>query len=186
MSTSPFLVRVNSHGLPHSILPIDTQNSYALGPLTATNVCSLYWMLKSVAISYSYTIDGVGTFSTSYTVDGYYEPVERLVYPDYFAKSGSDSGTNRYYQFELQPDVLYLDGNGNRYYDLRLLEFHMPYYEYRLTINPDNSYQTLDTASFSFFGATVNIYLQARQYSPNNSGTIHSISVTPTLWTITS
>lgn len=54
----PFLCRVSSAGVPHTITH-SKENKYTISGLSADDMCKLYWTLNAINIHYSFNINGI-------------------------------------------------------------------------------------------------------------------------------
>lgn len=102
----PFLCRVSSAGVPHTITH-SKENKYTISGLSADDMCKLYWTLNAINIHYSFNINGINVtraiIATTEVI-----PKNRIIAPVEFYSSGYDSELNTSYLCNLFFDPIYL------------------------------------------------------------------------------
>ncbi|MDR3316685.1 MAG: hypothetical protein LBS68_01230 [Puniceicoccales bacterium] len=181
MEAAPFLVGTGAIGLPRSSLPPAATGMEILRDIDPSTATEIYWLLRSLEISYAYFIGGVGTFSAAYAIAVEGDPAERLLQPAIFSRESEDPESGAVSFFDFRPGEVRLQGNGLCAYDLHLLETDRPYREVELTLEPTAAMDLLDSAEISLFGKTIPIYLQADP-ALLLSGSISSAAIVPSFW----
>jgi hypothetical protein len=79
-----------------------------LRPLPASHVCRLYWMLSSLSVAYSYSVNGVAV-SRNFNVSSVVSPRDRLLAPATFYGTKYFPATGTSCMLELRLDVAYFN-----------------------------------------------------------------------------
>jgi hypothetical protein len=138
-------------------------------------------MLQSLAISLTYSLSGLGTFSRNYTLTCAREPVQRLLGGEVYEREEVDGGTGWISIFSLNTTELRLDGEGQLFLSLQLEE-SSPSGDISLSLEQNSASNLLDSQVFFFYGQPLTLYLQTTQ--AGLSGSIGQVSITPTFFTI--
>ncbi|MDR1255762.1 MAG: hypothetical protein LBJ94_02465 [Puniceicoccales bacterium] len=151
-----FLCRVSGAGVPHS-----TEHSSDISQATVQNIppadmCSLFWLLESIRLRYSYAINGIGVSRDFYAVTSV-APKNRLIAPVEFYASSYDSSTATSYLCRLNFATVYLGGNGQCGLKLLFSESDDSG-AINLNLRPISGMQSL-SQSVPFFNGTATVYL---------------------------
>ncbi|MDR0727673.1 MAG: hypothetical protein LBF26_02150 [Puniceicoccales bacterium] len=181
MSANPFLVAVNPSGLPHPILTQPATGDELLAGMSPQEIATIFWMLRSLSVSYSYTIDGLGTYANAYTITCETQPVGRLAnYPE-FTHESFDETTSMGTFFQLNPAQVY-QGTNAYALDLAFQEGTYPNGEILLSVSLPSGHTILATSSFDLFSRTIPLYLST-SYT-GLSGAIDSFEIDAVCWQI--
>ncbi|MDE6432051.1 MAG: hypothetical protein K2L13_01500 [Opitutales bacterium] len=102
----PFLCRVSSAGVPHTIVH-SRASEYTISGLSALDMCKLYWTLRRINVRYTFAINGV-SLSRMVTIETTVSPKNRLIRPVEFYQTGYDSAYDTSYLCRLGFDPIYL------------------------------------------------------------------------------
>jgi hypothetical protein len=183
MSANPFLVAVNPSGLPHPIPTQLTTGNELLADMSPQEIATIFWMLRSLSVSYSYAIDELGSYANAYTITCATQPVERLVnYPE-FTHESFDETTSMGTFFQLNPAQVYQDADTYAYaLNLAFQEGTYPNGEILLSVSLPAGHTVLDTSTFDLFSRTIPLYLSTAYASL--SGVIDSFKIDAAYWRV--
>ncbi|MDR1456442.1 MAG: hypothetical protein LBI34_00040 [Puniceicoccales bacterium] len=179
MNADSFLVAVNPSGLPH---PIPTQPAIGeelLPDMSPQEIATIFWMLRSLSISYSYSIGGFGTYANAYTANCDTKPVERLVNYPLLAYESIDRTTSIGTFFQINPAQVYRDVDTYAL-NLSFQEGSYPNGEILLSFKLPAGHIVLDTSLFSLFSRTIPIYLSTSYVGLE--GSIDSFEINASYW----
>jgi hypothetical protein len=181
MNADPFSVAVNPSGLPHPIPAQPATGDELLAGMTPQEIATIFWMLRSLSVNYSYTIDEPGTYTNSYAIACETQPRERLASYPAFVYESLDETTSIGTFFQLNPAQVHRNTDS---YALNLVfqEGSYPNGEILLSVNLPAGHTVLDTSSFVLFSRTVPLYLST-SYA-GLSGFINSFAIAATYWQI--
>ena len=108
-----FLCRVSFAGVPHTLEHSDNISNANLYPISPEKLCQMYWLLSSLNIEYSYSINGVNV-NRSFSVSSEIIPKNRLVSPAVFYKSEYDPLFQTSYVANLDFSKIYFNANNLR------------------------------------------------------------------------
>ncbi|MDR2677761.1 MAG: hypothetical protein LBB26_04370 [Puniceicoccales bacterium] len=181
MNATPFIVAVNPSGLPHPIPTQPATGDELLTDMSPQEIATVFWMLQSLSLSYSYTVNGLGTYANGYTITCGAQPVERLANYPVFAYESLDETTSMGTFFQLNPAQVF---QGTSTYALNLVfqEGTYPNGEILLAVNIPAGHTVLDTSSLVLFARTIPLYLST-SYT-GLTGSINSFAIGETYWQI--
>jgi hypothetical protein len=181
MSANPFLIAVNSSGLPHPIPTQPATGGELLPGMEPQEIATIFWMLQSLSVSYSYSVSELGTYTNDYTITCGIQPVARLADYPTFAHESFDPTTSMGTFFLLNPAQVF---QGTNAYALNLgfQEGTYPNGEILLSVNLPAGHTVLATSSFSLFSRTIPIYLST--FYSGLTGSIDSFTIGETYWQI--
>jgi hypothetical protein len=102
-----FLCRVSRSGVPHAIEHNLNIDQATVRNISAGDMCTLFWLLEKIQLTYSFSINGVSVYRDFYAASEV-EPKYRLVAPVELYTSSYDSSTMTSYLCHLNWDRVYL------------------------------------------------------------------------------
>jgi hypothetical protein len=177
MDPIPFLVGSSACGLPRSIpLQKGTGN---FGPLPGDTTATAYWLLRELAVAYSYTIGGWGAFSGNISCSDWTEPLDRLLIPPNFSYENVQPTDGRFQEFQLTPGNVF----GGYFLKIILKDGSYPYGEILLTSEfPTANQSVLDILSVPLLGHPLTLRLVTTVADPPITGSIDFCTFTADFW----
>ncbi|MDR1414140.1 MAG: hypothetical protein LBI56_04395 [Puniceicoccales bacterium] len=177
-----FLARVSFAGVPHT-LPHSSDTSQAtLFPMGAEAVCQLYWLLSSLNLVYSYSVNGTQV-SRNFSATSSIIPKNRLIAPATFYATAYDSSRQTSYAIDLQLGTVYFDANNKSKVGLKLvIEEADSFGLIKLCLQPISGMSRVFRA-FTFLGKELTIYLNYSSAQVTSASLIN-FSLTPNFFSI--
>jgi hypothetical protein len=171
-----FLCRVSFAGVPHTLEHINRISDANLYPISPEKLCQMYWLLSSLNIEYSYSINGVNV-NRSFSVSSGIIPKNRLISPAVFYKSEYDPLFQTSYSANLDFLKIYFNANNLRNLGLSFsLSEADSFGLFWLGLEQKHGMSVV-SRNFSFAGNSMTAYLC---YSPSlvSTASFHNISIT--------
>jgi hypothetical protein len=182
MIANPFLVTVNPSGLPHFIPTQPATGDELLSGMSPQEIATVFWMLQSLSISYSYSISDLGNYANSFEITCTTPPVERLISFPAFTCEFINENTHMGTSFQLNPAQVYETTTNSYAFNLSFQEGSYPNGEILLSVSLPIGHTVLASSSFSIFSRTVPVHLST--VYGELSGAIDSFVVTENYWHI--
>ncbi|MDR3117370.1 MAG: hypothetical protein LBT98_02260 [Puniceicoccales bacterium] len=182
MSLEPFLVATGPCGLPRPVPILAASGAENLGPLAPAAVARAHWLLRSLTIRYSYAVDGWGSWSEEFTcsVDG--QPLQRLLQSPSFSRTAVDTAAGRSSSFFFSPALAHANGAGQYFFQFQLADGSYPDQEVLLATELLAGHRLLASATASFLGIPLALYLQVPSQSSFSSGSIGTFAIAAGSW----
>ncbi|MDR1414069.1 MAG: hypothetical protein LBI56_04005 [Puniceicoccales bacterium] len=153
-----FLARVSFAGVPHTLSHSSDISQATLFPIGAQTVCQLYWLLSSLTVAYSYSINGM-QISRNFSMASSIAPKNRLILPPTFYETGYDSSVQTSYVAELHMGTVYFSADDESQLGLKLtLEEADSVALIKLCLQPVAGMSRV-SQPFTFLGKTLIAYL---------------------------
>jgi hypothetical protein len=166
-----FLCRVSYAGVPHTIEHNPDISQATVQSISAADMCTLFWLLESIQLRYSYVINGVSVSRDFYATSAV-APKYRLITPVELYASSYDSSAMTSYLCHLNFDTVYFGENGQ--FGLKLLfneidstgaislnlqpmsgmqnvSLNVPFFNNIITVYLNYLASAVDTAQINFF-----------------------------------
>jgi hypothetical protein len=177
-----FLTRVSFAGVPHTLSHSDDVSQATIYPISAGDVCKLYWLLSSLNLSYTYSKNGVNiarNFSAASTIT----PKDRMITPATFFTTAYDAPTQASYTLDLSFEEIYFDSTDNAKLGIKLTIEETDTYNFiDLCLNQVQGMENI-SRSFTFMGRSFQAYLNY-DAAHISSASFSSFSITPQFFTI--
>jgi hypothetical protein len=105
-----FLCRVSHAGVPHTVTHSPNIAQATVCGIEARDMCTLFWLLSSIRLRYSFEINGV-SISRDFSVTSTLAPKNRLIIPANFYATAYDSATATSCLCRLPFDTVFFDEN---------------------------------------------------------------------------
>jgi hypothetical protein len=180
--SNEFLTRVSFAGVPHTLPHSDDISQATLFPITAQVVCQLYWLLSSLNVAYSYSVNGTQV-SRNFSATSSIIPKNRLIAPATFYETAYDPSVQTSYVVELHLETVYFDGSNKSQLGLKMtIEESDSFNLIKLCLQPISGMGSV-SRSFTFMDKTLTAYLNYNS-SMITSATLTSFSLTPQFFSI--
>jgi hypothetical protein len=103
-----FLCRVSHAGVPHTITHSSNIDQATVRDIEPQDMCTLFWLLKSIRLQYSFVINGV-EIERDFLAESEIEPRDRLIVPAEFYESFYDTSTATSRLCRLILDTVFFD-----------------------------------------------------------------------------
>ena len=173
-----FLCRVTSAGVPHYLPMNSAISTVILQDVDPANICKVFWLLKSLQMSYTYTLNNF-TANRSFTASTTKPPQKRIIAPAIIYHNDSDHNTCTDYHGFLDFSKIYYDASSNDVFGLRLVLEEADAHSYmKIRFYPYPGMLST-TSQTTFLDKSITLYLN---YDPTmiSYASIGNFSLTPT------
>jgi hypothetical protein len=172
-----FLCRVSCVGVPHAVEHNPNIDQATVRNISASDMCTLFWLLEKIQLTYSFSIDGISVYRDLYAISEV-DPKYRLISPVELYASAYDSSTMTSYLCHLNFDEVYFGEGGECGLGFLFSEIDTTG-AINLNLQPVAGMQNVNL-SVPFFNGAMTVYLN---YLPSvvNSAQINYFEVELTL-----
>lgn len=167
-----FLTPVSAAGIPHRLSVLE-KTAGNLAPFCAAEVAKIYWRLKKISCSYSYSIGDQWPFGGQFSIAAQRRPIDRIVEGENFCHRAQNDELKTVSEFSFP--LARLSPVGPSYaFRIQFSDRLFPDALFNLSTEPAADATILDRLVVNFLGRDLGFYLATR-YSAAVEGRIDGI-----------